>query len=48
MPRVLGYAEPLTVAPGEEIRFMVGTSTAPAAIAPRSSGWWRVIPRPGQ
>ena len=29
MPRVLGYAEPLTVAPGEEIRFMVGTLDGP-------------------
>jgi N,N-dimethylformamidase len=25
MPRVLGYADPLSVAPGEEMRFMVGT-----------------------
>ena len=31
MPRVLGYAEPLSVAPGEEIRFMVGTSSASQA-----------------
>jgi N,N-dimethylformamidase len=29
MPRVLGYAEPLSVAPGEEIRFMVGTLDGP-------------------
>jgi N,N-dimethylformamidase len=29
MPRVLGYADPLTVAPGEEIRFMVGTLDGP-------------------
>lgn len=29
MPRVLGYAEPLAVAPGEEIRFMVGTLGGP-------------------
>jgi N,N-dimethylformamidase len=29
MPRVLGYADPLTVAPGEDIRFMVGTLDGP-------------------
>ena len=29
MPRVLGYADPLSVAPGEEIRFMVGTLDGP-------------------
>ena len=29
MPRVLGYAEPLSVEPGEEIRFMVGTLDGP-------------------
>ena len=29
MPRVLGYADPLAVAPGEEIRFMVGTLGGP-------------------
>jgi N,N-dimethylformamidase beta subunit-like protein len=29
MPRVLGYADPLTVAPGERIRFMVGTLDGP-------------------
>jgi N,N-dimethylformamidase len=29
MPRVLGYADPLSVAPGEEIRFMVGTLDEP-------------------
>ncbi len=29
MPRVLGYADPLTVAPGEPIRFMVGTLDGP-------------------
>jgi len=29
MPRVLGYAEPLSVAPGEEIRFMIGTLDGP-------------------
>jgi N,N-dimethylformamidase len=29
MPRVLGYAEPLSVAPGQEIRFMVGTLDGP-------------------
>jgi N,N-dimethylformamidase len=29
MPRVLGYADPLSAAPGEEIRFMVGTLDGP-------------------
>jgi len=29
LPRVLGYADPLSVAPGEEIRFMVGTLDGP-------------------
>jgi len=29
MPRVLGYADPLSVAPGEAIRFMVGTLDGP-------------------
>jgi N,N-dimethylformamidase len=29
MPRVLGYADPLSVAPGDEIRFMVGTLDGP-------------------
>jgi N,N-dimethylformamidase len=29
MPRVLGYADPLSVAPGETIRFMVGTLDGP-------------------
>jgi len=29
MPRVLGYADPLSVAPGEEIRFMIGTLDGP-------------------
>src|SRR5262245_29447946 len=29
MPRVLGYAEPLSVAPDEAIRFMVGTLDGP-------------------
>jgi N,N-dimethylformamidase len=29
MPRVLGYADPLSVAPGEDIRFMVGTLDGP-------------------
>ena len=29
MPRVLGYADPLSVAPGEEIRFMVTTLDGP-------------------
>jgi hypothetical protein len=29
MPSVLGYADPLTVAPGEDIRFMVGTLDGP-------------------
>lgn len=29
MPRVLGYADPLSVAPGETIRFMVGTRDGP-------------------
>jgi N,N-dimethylformamidase len=29
MPRVLGYADPLTVAPGEAIRFMIGTLDGP-------------------
>ncbi len=29
MPRVLGYADPLSVAPGESIRFMVGTLDGP-------------------
>lgn len=29
MPRVLAYAEPSSVAPGEEIRFMVGTLDGP-------------------
>src|SRR5256712_10620712 len=29
MPRVIGYADPLSVAPGEPIRFMVGTLDGP-------------------
>ena len=29
MPRVLGYADPLSAAPGETIRFMVGTLDGP-------------------
>ena len=29
MPRVIGYADPLSVAPGERIRFMVGTLDGP-------------------
>ena len=29
MPRVIGYADPLSVAPGEPIRFMVGTVDGP-------------------
>jgi N,N-dimethylformamidase len=29
MPRVLGYADPLSVAPGEPIRFMIGTLDGP-------------------
>ena len=29
MPRVLGYVDPLSVAPGEEIRFMIGTLDGP-------------------
>ena len=29
MPRVLGYADPLSVSPGEAIRFMVGTLDGP-------------------
>src|SRR2546427_12278661 len=29
MPRVTGYADPLSVAPGERIRFMVGTLDGP-------------------
>jgi len=29
MPRVLGYADPLSVAPGETVRFMVGTLDGP-------------------
>ncbi len=29
MPRVLAYADPLSVAPGQEIRFMVGTLDGP-------------------
>jgi N,N-dimethylformamidase beta subunit-like, C-terminal/Concanavalin A-like lectin/glucanases superfamily len=29
MPRVIGYADPLSVAPGEPIRFMIGTLDGP-------------------
>src|SRR5439155_16163673 len=29
MPRVIGYADPLSVEPGQQIRFMVGTLDGP-------------------
>src|SRR3989442_9298219 len=47
MPRVIGYADPLSVAPGEPIRFMVGTLDGPRRYRAEVAGLAAGDPGPG-